>query len=352
MKKTLLVLLLLPLLGRGPGGGLLSAQTVTVSNLSVSEGSPSTVTFDVSWTRPADPTAMWMDSAWVFVDYNNAGRMTRLKLLLSSGATLTDTSAPGEGTLKEVPGNDRGAWVAGYARTDGSFSATVQLLTVTADLAGACAYASGYPPVGAWLDDAKLGFTGTPMYKVTLTLPDMTTTTIETGDMFMLPCGYTAASFTDKTGAPGIFNCALFAPVIAPAAFCYGASGQLLAAAASNAALSWYDAPAGGTLLSSENILPLTPLYNSTAAYYAQAIMDNGCVVRTRAVYTVNHCTMGGDCPDYTAGSVGVDTPVAAACSAFYPGQIGAEDYPVACVAFDAGRIGDLPPAPSQGGGD
>jgi hypothetical protein len=81
-------------------------------------------------------------------------------------------------------------------------------------------------------------------------------------------------------------------------------------------------------------------LYNNTTAYYAQAAMDNGCVVRTRAVYTVNNCTMGADCPEYTAGSVGVDTPMATACSAFYPGQIGATGYPVACVAFDVGRIG------------
>jgi hypothetical protein len=99
----------------------------------------------------------------------------------------------------------------------------------------------------------------------------------------------------------------------------------LLAAASGSAALSWYDAPAGGTLLSSGGVLPLTPLYNNTTAYYAQAATDNGCVVRTRAIYTVNNCTMSDDCPTYTAGSVGVDTPMAAACSAFYPGQIGAD---------------------------
>jgi hypothetical protein len=341
MKKILLLLLLLPLLGRGLGEGLLVAQNVTVTNLQVTKGTPSTVTFDVSWEEPASSTAVWMDSAWVFVDYNKNGMMERLPLLpLSSGATLTDTSAPGVGVLKEVPGNDKGMWVAGNARTDGSFSATVQLLTATAEIAGACAYASGYPPVGAWLDDAKIGFTGTPMYEVMLTHTDGSTVTVESGSAFLLSCDYTATSFTDKTGAPGIFNCALFAPTVASAAFCYGASGQLQAVAASEAALSWYDAPTGGALLSAGGVLPLTPLYSNTTAYYAQAAMDNGCVVRTKAIYTVNNCTMGDDCPEYTAGSVGTDTPVAAACSAFYPGQIGATGYPVACVSFDAGRIG------------
>jgi hypothetical protein len=186
---------------------VLFAQNITVSGLVVTEGSPSTVTFDVSWEKPATGT-VWMDSAWVFVDYNKNGRMVRLPLLLSSGATLTATSAPGEGKLEEVSGNDKGAWVAGYARyaSLGSFSAKVMLLSDEEHIAGACAYASGYPPVGEYLDDTKLQFTGTPMYKIWLNSasgPEM----IETGGLFFIPCGYTIESFTDKTGAPGIFKC-------------------------------------------------------------------------------------------------------------------------------------------------
>jgi hypothetical protein len=207
MKKLFLLLLLLPLLGRGLGGGLLSAQNVTVTNLQVTEGPPSTVTFDVSWERPVDPTVVWMDSAWVFVDYNKNGMMARLPLLLSSGATLTDTSAPGEGRIEEEPGNTKGMWVRGYARgAAGSFSAKVMLLTDATNIAGACAYASGYPPVGEYLDDTRLQFSGTPWYKIWLNSadgPEM----IETGSLFFIPCGYTIDSFTDSTGAPGIFKC-------------------------------------------------------------------------------------------------------------------------------------------------
>jgi hypothetical protein len=203
MKKILFLLILLPLLGEG----CLFAQNVTVKNLVVTEGSPSTVTFDVSWDKPALGT-VWMDSAWVFVDYNKNGRMARLPLLLSSGATLTATSAPGEGKLNEVSGNTKGAWVAGYARYAGSesFSATVMLLSDEEHIAGACAYASGYPPVGEYLDDTKLQFTGTPMYKIWLNSasgPEM----VESGSTFFIPCGYTIESFTDSTGAPGIFKC-------------------------------------------------------------------------------------------------------------------------------------------------
>jgi hypothetical protein len=101
MKKILFLLLLLPLLGRGLGGGLLSAQTV--SNLSVSPGTPSTVTFDVEWNKAdLDLKTLWLDSMWVFVDYNKNGKMTRM---LISGGTLTAHSGTGE----FIPENTMGA---------------------------------------------------------------------------------------------------------------------------------------------------------------------------------------------------------------------------------------------------
>jgi hypothetical protein len=69
------------------GPAMLAAQNgVTVSGLTVNSG---TVTFDVSWKNTGMP-ALWSDTVWVFVDYNNKGVMTRLPLL--TGATLTATS--------------------------------------------------------------------------------------------------------------------------------------------------------------------------------------------------------------------------------------------------------------------
>jgi hypothetical protein len=137
MKKLLLfVMIILPT--------VLVAQNATVSNLQVSPGSvgsPSTVTFDVRWDK-ATLTTPWLDSMWVFVDYNKNGRMERL---LVSGGTLTEHTATktGTGIFIEEPNNDKGAWVYGDARTNaaGSFSAKVQLFTKETDIviAGACA---------------------------------------------------------------------------------------------------------------------------------------------------------------------------------------------------------------------
>jgi hypothetical protein len=228
-------------------------------------GSPSTVTFDVEWDRAdLNLKTLWLDSIWVFVDYNKNGKMERLEL---SGGTLTAHSAntvtpsplsPAAGTVIKLDGNDKGVWVVGDARTNAAggfaFSATVQLYTKETDItiAGACAYASSYPPVSNWLSEVKLGFTGTPMYEITLTPSGGgTTITVEAGDSFLLPCSYTVSSFTDATGAPGIINCMpptnlKFTPSMA--AICAGATVTLTASADGAASYSingtdWYASP-------------------------------------------------------------------------------------------------------------
>jgi hypothetical protein len=183
---------------------VLSAQNgITISNLSSGAG---TVTFDVRWDKNAMPL-LWLDSAWVFVDYNAAGVTTRLSL--EAGATLTETSAPGVGKVVEVPGYPDGVWIIGNARTAGVFSATVKLLTATADFSNACAYASNYPPVGLYTSDTNLSFTGTLPYTIILKKDADGTPEIRTVDdspLFTVPAGYTAQSFTDATGAPGMFS--------------------------------------------------------------------------------------------------------------------------------------------------
>jgi uncharacterized protein (TIGR02145 family) len=209
-----LALLLLPLLGRGLGGGcVLFAQSngVKVSNLAVSVGSPSTVTFNVSWSKSGMPT-LWSDTVWVFVDYNQNGKMERLPV---TGATLTAKSAPGMGKVVEDAGNNQGVWVVGNARSAGIFTATVQLFTTVKDVAGACAYASNYPPVGKYSSDAPLlSFTGTPPYELLLAKAGAPgeTEQVESGNKFLLPCDYTLTSFTDATGAPGIMDESCTAP--------------------------------------------------------------------------------------------------------------------------------------------
>jgi hypothetical protein len=497
---------------------VLSAQNgngVTVSNLAVDGG---TVTFDVNWKNTGMP-AVWSDSVWVFVDYNNNGTMWRLPLM--ANATLTATSAPGVGKVIEVPNNNKGVWVVGNARSTGSFSATVKLLTSQTGVAGACAYASNYPPVGEYKTTTQLAFTGTPPFDLVLN-----TGVISVQGAYELLGSQTLLSFSDKTGAPGIIKCMpmagniefsvpaivsknqpasfvvskgpdvpssavaynwsapgfvpeaytgtpfnpaapasastyqvtltarsegycdlvvtkdvdvldcvnpvvqtllvsassfcagsdagvtfalpgtqagakyqlyrdgstpvgneldgtgdaatftggpfnvvgtytaksvtsgqycalamsgehevsavpLPAPTVVDATFCFGLPGQLQAVAPNGATIAWYDAPTAGNLLYAGNVLPLTPLYNDAAPYYAESNTADHCVsaARMQANYLVKNCALGTDCPDYTAGSVGANT-TPAACGSFYPGQIGATDYPATCVVFDAGRIG------------
>jgi hypothetical protein len=303
------------------------------------------VTFDVRWGDKTLPP-VWSDSVWVFVDHNDNGTMKRL--LLEPGATLTETSAPEVGRVEypEDITNDKGVWVVGNARVENSFSATVQLLTTINDVAGACVYASNYPPVGDYVaGGSAMSFTGTPMYTIELknTADGTTSPAFWNGvGAYPIPPGTTIESFTDATGAPGIIHCVLpAAPTVAEATFCFGLPGQLQASVSGNATVVWYDAPTGGNLLSPGNVLPLTPLYNASAEYYAEAVSVDGCVspTRTQAIYTVNNCTMGGDCPNYTAGSIDSNT-TPAACAVHYTGQIGTTNYPPACVVHDAGRIG------------
>jgi hypothetical protein len=352
MKKMLLLIVMcVP--------AVLSAQQtngVTVSDLVVSAG---TVTFNVSWDKNAMPARMvWSDTAWVFVDYNDNGTMKRLPL--APGATLTETSAPGIGKVIEETGNNKGVWVVGNARTKGNFSATVQLLTATTNYSGACAYASNYPPVGKYTSATNISFTGTPPYALTFEQGG-NTFTLPSASTYLLPADYTFLSFVDATGAPGIIHCLQpTSPTVVDATFCFGLPGQLQAAASGNSTIVWYDAPTAGNLLYAGNVLPLTPLYNNTTQYYAEAVSEKNCPsVRTAAYYTVNNCVLNGYCPGFAAGNVGSGSSSAseaacsaydsgriglvnyqAACEVFYPGQIGSVAYPAACMSYDAGHIG------------
>jgi hypothetical protein len=202
---------------------LLAQNGVAVSNLVVDAG---TVTFTVSWKNTGMP-AVWSDSVWVFVDYNHNGTMAHLPLL--PGATLTATSAPGVGTVVEEPGNNNGVWVIGNARSAGSFSATVKLLTATATATGACAYASNYPPVATYTDVDAMVFEGTPQYVVVLNNASNTPATL-TGvtSPYAIPSGSYVQSFTDKTGAPGTIKCMLPATyTLSGANICLGSAVAL-----------------------------------------------------------------------------------------------------------------------------
>ncbi|MDR3184824.1 MAG: hypothetical protein LBT49_05410 [Prevotellaceae bacterium] len=197
MKKLFLLMLLCPV--------MLPAQ-ITISEFSVKPGSPATVTFNMQWTPPTDKNKVWSDTVWVFVDYNDKGEMKRLPL---SGATLTNSSWAAA-SVTMIDGNPNGAWVIGNARLprgEGSFSATVRLLTAstaTTNFPGACVYTINYPPMGN-IGGNKITFTGTPPFH--LRLDDESSFTVSS--TYILPVGSTLTSFTDASGAPGriIISC-------------------------------------------------------------------------------------------------------------------------------------------------
>jgi hypothetical protein len=174
-------------------GALQAQQTngITISDFSATVGSPSTVTFKVAWNK----TVAGRDSAWVFVDYNKEGAMTRL-LLESSGHTAS------AGTIT-VP-NNQGVWLITDTPATGNFSTTVQLRSAATYLAGACVYAVNYFPKGRYTSASTLVFNGTPKYDVTLKHAGGGASSVKKiASPYNVPAGSYVTSLTDATGAPG-----------------------------------------------------------------------------------------------------------------------------------------------------
>jgi hypothetical protein len=316
MKKNLLLIMLCcPI--------VLAAQNgVTVSNLAVNTGSPTTVTFDVSWNKAGVPPP-WSDSVWVFVDYNKNGKMERLPL--SAGATLTATS-PG-GKVVTASGNAQGVWVVGNARSAGSFSATVQLPTAVSGIGGACVYASNYPPMGVFEHEDGVFFTGTPVYDLVFRDGNRAQQNwMVSGSSFTVPGSFTLVSFSDKTGAPG--------RIITHAVYCFpgviGGSEDMAPGCASYVA---------GNIGGADDALP------GCASYVAGAIGGRGDAWPDCAGYRAG--SIGGisfvssNCESYVAGMVGGSGDMAPACASYVAGTIGGSDdaWP-SCAAYRAGSIG------------
>ena len=269
---------------------MLAAQNgVTVSGLVVNAG---TVTFNVSWETPM-PVEPWSDSVWVFVDYNNEGKMERLPLL--PGATLTYSSWD-EAYVDEIAGNDQGVWVVGNAKdpdnASGSFSATVQLFTDVANIAGACAYASNYPPVGKYTSVNTVKFTGTPPYYLTYSEGGAATVTREQaeGDYSL---SNPLASFTDATGAPGVVSCKMPAVQTLSASgssYCAG-SGVTLALDGTEIGVTYqlYEntvPQTGATLTGTDAAATFTGLFGA-GVYSVQTVSDAYCPAAMNGTITI-----------------------------------------------------------------
>jgi uncharacterized protein (TIGR02145 family) len=255
MKKMLLLMMCIP--------AVLSAQSV--SGLEVGAG---TVTFNVSWDKPDVPGG----KAWVFVDYNDNGVMTRL---LVSDATVS------AGTVTKLDGNDQGVWVINSENVD-NFSAMVTLsFTSPPTISGACAYASGYPPVGEYISTTHISFTGTPMYNIVLENAGNDTIYRTSGADFDIPAGYALVSFTDVTGAPGIMKCispATFTLIASASGFCAGSEGVQFALSGTESGKSYQlyhnNSAVGAVLNGKGNAATFTESFDDAGTYTALTIAD------------------------------------------------------------------------------
>ncbi|MDR0738189.1 MAG: hypothetical protein LBF39_03835 [Prevotellaceae bacterium] len=220
-KHLLLLLLLYPTLA--------TAQVSTGIGVSLTgfTVTGSTVTFTVSWSKN-EQLAQWSDSVWVWADYIDSGEMKRLPLNI-------DAAWASSGTVIKIPGNNKGMYIVGNARTsDATFTTTVSL-PFTGEMSGICAYATNYLPLAEWnIGKTELTFTGTPNYSVVLQ-KGAAYDTVTTGAKFTIPPGYTFYAFTDATGAPGELKCkpAEIQTLQASASsFCDGGAGVELSLAA------------------------------------------------------------------------------------------------------------------------
>jgi hypothetical protein len=224
------------------------------------------------------------------VDYNNNGMMERLPV------TSATASA---GTVTKISGNNKGVWVAGNAWTNGSFSATVKLLTAIKDVAGACAYASNYPPVGKYTSATNISFTGTPDYIAVLERNDKSTytVTVHKDESLSIPSGETALSLTDKTGAPGMFTCipsTAYNLKVSASGFCTGDAGVTFALSGTQSGRH-YELFRNGiptavaTLTGAGNAQTFTAPINVPGSYTAKVLASGGyCETVMTGTHTVS----------------------------------------------------------------
>jgi uncharacterized protein (TIGR02145 family) len=173
----------------------------------------------------------------------------------------------------------------------------VQLLTSQLDVAGACAYASNYPPVGEYIDASQVKFTGTSMYKIVVEKTGSSGTHTEYSDsLYRLNPGCTILSFTDKTGAPGIMKCMLPATytlnVSAPS-FCEGSEGVQFALSGTEDERRYQlyrdgTAVDGAALEGDGSAATFTGSFNVAGTYTARTVADDKyCAIAMNGMHVI-----------------------------------------------------------------
>jgi hypothetical protein len=175
-----------------------SAQNMQITPISATYTASPVIQFKVGWTGAR--TYRHNTKVWVFVDYrkieNNAptGSWTRAAVTVTPAINSTPAS-----TATLVSGNDNGFWLNG---ADGDYSATLTVpLALAADVTqfNWCAYATDYPPNVVIHGNSSYTLRGSRPFIINGTALDVNQSTYSG----------TIISFTDATGAPGIFPAAL-----------------------------------------------------------------------------------------------------------------------------------------------
>jgi hypothetical protein len=171
-------------------------QNITVESISATYTEIPAVKFSISWTGTR--TFRHNTKVWVFVDYrkieNNVPSGSWTRAAVASIPTLTSLPAS---TVTLAAGNNQGFWLNGV---DGNYSATI-----TVPLSGVpvqfnwCAYVADNPPNVEIKGNNSYALHGSPPFVINnIQLPLSQTT-----------YSGTIISFTDATGAPGLFPAAL-----------------------------------------------------------------------------------------------------------------------------------------------
>ncbi|MDR3133797.1 MAG: fibrobacter succinogenes major paralogous domain-containing protein [Prevotellaceae bacterium] len=191
MKKIFFLLTMLASVAAG-------AQNMQITPISATYTTSPVIKFKVEWTGAR--TYRHNTKVWVFVDYRKvqdnapAGNWTRATVTVTP---VVNSSPESIATL--VAGNNEGFWLNGV---DGNYSATVTLsLTLATGVTqfNWCAYGSDYPPNVVIQGNNNYTLHGSPPFVINgTTLPASQTT-----------YSGTISSFTDATGAPGLFPAAL-----------------------------------------------------------------------------------------------------------------------------------------------
>jgi hypothetical protein len=187
----------------------------------------------------------------------------------------------------------------GNAKSNGIFSATVQLLTAVAFVTGACAYAVNYPPAAKYTAANKVEFTGTPPYHLTFALSQPVD--LPAGSI-TIPAADYLVSFSDQTGAPGRITPFTYTLNVSGPAYCAGGAGVTFALSGTQPGVSYRlykDGAATGTALSGTGS-PATfsgmfPAGVYTARSVAAGVYEETTMAGTRTVTTY---------PVFTRGSI------------------------------------------------